>query len=630
MQVNGTIPLPPIGCVSGRRFAVIDQAESIIRRIAEITAAAIIVIETVLLAAGVVWRYWLRSPIIWVDELASGLLLWLGLVGSIVAYLGFSHMRMGALVDRAQSRWAERVESFSLAVGVALLSVLIKPAVEMCIDEAVVTTPTLGISGAWRALAVPIGLGTMLVVGVLRILRAPKPVDIALAFALLAGLCAALYLAAPVLAAMGNYRLIVFFVILVGGAVLLGIPIAFAFGVGTCAYIMLSGRTPLTVLIGRIDEGISHSILLAVPLFVLLGYLMELTGMARQMVAVLSDLVGHLRGGLHYVLIGAMYLVSGISGSKAADIAAVAPALLPEMKRRGEDEAELTALLAATGAQTETIPPSLVLITVGSVSSVSISALFTGGLLPAAVLGSGLCLVVAWQSRQRTRADVVRADVSQILRTTLLALPALFLPILIRAAVVEGVATATEVSTVGIFYCLLYGLVVHYAFGRQVEWHRCWPALVGTASLSGAILLILGMATAMAWALTQSGFSAALTSSMIALPGGAAAFIAVSILLFIVLGSILEGIPAIVLLGPLFFPIARTLGIHEVHYTMVVVVAMGLGLFAPPFGIGYYVACAISGVDPSRPIRPLLPYLAVLLVGLCVIAAIPWLSIGFL
>ncbi len=630
MQVDERMSLPSSGCDPGWRFAFIVRVESILRTTAEIAAASIIVIETVLLAVGIVYRYFLRSPIIWVDELASVLLLWLGLVGSVVAYLGFSHMRMGVLVDRARSRWAERAEALSLTVGVGLLAMLIGPAVEMVIDEAIVTTPTLGISGAWRALAVPVGFSLMLVVGVLRILRAPKPQDIAVAFAVLAALCALLYLAGPLLSAMGNYRLVLYFVILVGGAVLLGIPIAFAFGLGTCAYLLASTRTPLTVVIGRIDEGISHNILLAVPLFVLLGYLMEITGMARQMVAVLSDLVGHLRGGLHYALIGAMYLVSGISGSKAADIAAVAPALLPEMKKRGEDEAELTALLAATGAQTETVPPSLVLITVGSVSSVSIAQLFTGGLLPAAVLGVGLCLVVAWQSRRRFPADVVRADVRQIVRSVLLALPALFLPFLIRAAVVEGVATATEVSTVGILYCLLYGLVMHYAFGWKVEWHRCWPALVGTASLSGAILLILGMATAMAWVLTQSGFSAALTSSMVGLPGGAAAFMAVSILLFIVLGSILEGIPAIVLLGPLFFPIARTLGIHEVHYTMVVVVAMGLGLFAPPFGIGYYVACAISRVDPSRPVRPLLPYLAVLFVGLCVIATVPWLSIGFL
>ena len=127
----------------------------------------------------------------------------------------------------------------------------------------------------------------------------------------------------------------------------------------------------------------SHLILLAVPLFVFLGLLIEMTGMAKAMIAFLAGLLGHVRGGLSYVLVGAMYLVSGISGSKAADMAAIAPALFPEMKQRGASEGDLVALLSATGAQTETVPPSLVLITIGSVTGVSIAALFTGGLVPA-------------------------------------------------------------------------------------------------------------------------------------------------------------------------------------------------------------------------------------------------------
>ena len=197
----------------------------------------------------------------------------------------------------------------------------------------------------------------------------------------------------------------------------------------------------------------SHLILLAVPLFVFLGLLIEMTGMARAMVAFLASLLGHVRGGLHYVLVGAMYLVSGISGSKAADMAAVAPVLFPEMIARGAKPGDLVALLAATGAQTETIPPSLVLITIGSVTGVSIAALFTGGLLPGFVLGVTLCLVVWWRFRdddmsaRQTRDLAARSQ-----RRFVVALPALALPFVIRIAVVEGFATATEVSTIGIVY----------------------------------------------------------------------------------------------------------------------------------------------------------------------------------
>jgi tripartite ATP-independent transporter DctM subunit len=354
--------------------------------------------------------------------------------------------------------------------------------------------------------------------------------------------------------------------------------------------------------------------------------LIEMTGMARAMVAFLASLLGHVRGGLHYVLVGAMYLVSGISGSKAADMAAVAPVLFPEMKARGAKPGDLVALLAATGAQTETIPPSLVLITIGSVTGVSIAALFTGGLLPGVVLAITLSALVWWRYRGEDLSHVKRATGGEIVRSFVIALPALALPFVIRAAVVEGIATATEVSTIGIVYGLVVGLLVY----RRFDWRRLVPMLVETACLSGAILLIIGTATGMAWGLTQSGFSRALAAAMTGLPGGSAAFIAVSIVAFTVLGSVLEGIPAIVLFGPLLFPIARAVGVHEVHYAMIIILAMGIGLFAPPFGVGYYAACAIGRVDPAEGIRPIWGYLLALLIGLIVVAVFPWISIGFL
>ncbi|HZP85943.1 MAG TPA: TRAP transporter large permease, partial [Burkholderiales bacterium] len=356
------------------------------------------------------------------------------------------------------------------------------------------------------------------------------------------------------------------------------------------------------------------------------GLLIEMTGMARAMVAFLASLLGHVRGGLSYVLVGAMYLVSGISGSKAADMAAVAPVLLPEMKKRGAKPGDLVALLSATGAQTETIPPSLVLITIGSVTGVSIAALFTGGLLPGVVLGITLCLVVGWRYRREDLSHVARASRRDIAKAFLVAIPAIALPFIVRAAVIEGVATATEVSTLGIVYAMLAGLLIY----RQFDWRRLLPMLKETVALSGAILLIIGAATGMAWALTQSGFSQQLATAMTGLRGGSMTFIAISIIAFIVLGSVLEGIPAIVLFGPLLFPIARALGVHEVHYAMIVVLAMGVGLFAPPFGVGYYAACAISRIAPDEGMKPIIGYMIALVIGLVIVAAVPWITTGFL
>jgi tripartite ATP-independent transporter DctM subunit len=233
---------------------------------------------------------------------------------------------------------------------------------------------------------------------------------------------------------------------------------------------------------------------------------------------------------------------------------------------------------------------------------------------------------VWWRYRGEDLSHVRRASRREIGRAFVISIPAVALPFVIRAAVVEGVATATEVSTIGIVYAIVIGLVVY----RRFDWSRVRPMLVDTACLSGSILLIIGTATGMAWGLTQSGFSRSLAASMTGLPGGAATFMGVSIVAFVILGSVLEGIPAIVLFGPLLFPIARAVGIHEVHYAMVVILAMGIGLFAPPFGVGYYAACAIGRVEPAEGMKPILGYLLALLVGTIIVAAVPWISTGFL
>jgi tripartite ATP-independent transporter DctM subunit len=554
------------------------------------------------------------------------LFVWLAMLGAVIALRRGEHMRMTALVGKVSPQAQAFLEVVAIAAPLAFLLLIVGPAVDFAQDQGIITTPALGISDTWRAAALPVGSALMLAVACLRLLRTANWTLLIAALALVAAIAGGFVALSPLLQNLGNVNLLIFFVGLVALCVLSGVPIAFSFGLATFGYLALTTSTPLSVVVGRMDEGMSHLILLSVPLFVFLGQLIEMTGMASAMISFLASLLGHVRGGLSYVLVGAMYLVSGISGSKAADMAAIAPVLFPEMKARGAKPGDLVALLAATGAQTETIPPSLVLITLGSVTGVSISALFTGGMLPAIVLAITLCSVVWWRYRGDDLSGVRRATRRQIVRKLVIAVPALALPFVIRLAVVKGVATATEVSTIGIVYAVFAGLVIY----RRFEWARLKPMLIDTASLSGAILLIIGAATGMAWALTQSGFSSQLAQTMAGLPGGAMTFFAASIVVFLVLGSVLEGIPAVVLFGPLMFPIARQLGINEVHYAMVVILSMGVGLFAPPFGVGYYSACAVSRIHPDEGMKPIVGYLAALVVGLIIVAAVPWISTGFL
>ncbi|WP_020091361.1 TRAP transporter large permease subunit [Methylobacterium sp. 285MFTsu5.1] len=604
----------------------LGTADRFLGHLVEIPAALLVLAEIGVLLAGVVSRYIFHEPLVWSDELAGILFLWLAMLGAVVAFRRAEHMRMTAIVAMTGPRTRAFLETVALVAGLIFVSLVLHPAYEFAAEEIYVQTPALDLNNAWRAAALPIGLGLMLLVAVIRLFETADWRMTAGALVLGVAVAGGLAALQPWLAGLGNLNLLLFFVVGVGALVFSGVPIAFAFGLSTFAYITLTTDAPSMVVVGRMDEGMSHLILLAVPLFVFLGLLIEMTGMAKAMVGFLASLLGHVRGGLHYVLVGAMYLVSGISGSKAADMAAVAPVLFPEMKARGAKEGDLVALLATTGAQTETIPPSIVLITIGSVTGVSITALFTGGLMPGLVLAATLCALVWWRYRREDLSHVARPSGRVIGRAFLVAIPALALPFVIRFAVVEGIATATEVSTIGIVYAALAGLLIY----RQFEWRRLYPMLVTTATLSGAILLIIGAATGMAWALTQSGFSQTLADVMKSLPGGAPGFLFVSAFAFIILGSVLEGIPAIVLFGPLLFPIARAAAVHEVHYAMVVILAMGIGLFAPPFGVGYYAACAISRINPDAGMRPIVGYIVALLVGLLAIILVPWFSIGFL
>jgi tripartite ATP-independent transporter DctM subunit len=602
------------------------RLESCIKWITEPVAATLLVAEFLLLLGNVIYRYVLEDPLTWNDELATLLFIWLAMFGSVIALRRNEHMRLTTFVARFPEHRRIFLETFGNVVVAAFMLLLIGAAWEYTVEEWIITTPALDIPNSYRVGSILVGAVLMFAIVVSRLLERATLRHFAASFAAVAGVATLLYVGRLQLMQLGNVTLILFFVISVTFLVAIAVPIMVAFGISTIAYLLTMTSAPLLVVVSRMDEGMSNLILLAVPLFVILGALIEAMGMAEAMIRFLITLVGHVRGGLSYVLLGAMYLVSGISGSKVADMAAVAPALFPEMKKRGANEGDLVALLSSSGAMSETIPPSLVLITIGSVTGVSIASLFTGGFMPAVVGAVAMAFVLWYKSRRESLAGIVKASRKDIGKAFLYAVPALALPFVIRSAVVEGAATATEVSTIGVAYTFAVGLLLY----RKFKWARLYPILVDSASLSGAILMIIGSATAMAWALTQSGFSGQLAALMSTVPGGAAGFMVISALAFIVLGSLLEGIPAIVLFGPLLFPIARQVGINEVHYAMVVVFAMGLGLFAPPFGVGFYAACAIAKTDPGLAINRVWPYLGALAVALVLIAAVPWISVGFL
>jgi tripartite ATP-independent transporter DctM subunit len=615
-----TLTLP----MSVARFA--PWCGRVLATVVEFTAAVLLVAEIIILLAGVTSRYVFHAPIVWSDELAELVFIWLAMLGAVIAFQRGEHMRFAGLLRSVGPAWNRRLEMFASTVTVALPILLLSPALDYLDDESYVVLPNFGIPSSARALALVVGMILIVVTALLR--GSPRGAWTSLVgsvagVALIGGV---LFQLEPFFTALGSFNLLFFFVGLVGITIAIGVPIGFSFGIATVAYLGVTTTVPLSVILNRLAEGMSQPILLAVPTFIFLGLLIEITGLAGSMVAFLAAILGGVRGGLYYVLLGAMLLVSGISGSKAADMAAVAPALFPEMRRRGAQDGDMVALLASSAAMADTIPPSLVLITLGSVTGISIASLFTAGLIPALVLALALAAVTFFRSRHEVLPEAARQTPRAILRAFLQALPALLLPVFIRSAVVAGIATATEVSTLGVAYTAITALTIY----RPVQWNRLVPILIETACLSGAILFVIGTAGAMAWALAQSGFSSDLAVAMARVPGGAGGFLAITAVAFILLGNVLEGIPAILLFAPLLLPVSHSLGIHDVHYAMVIIIAMSIGLFSPPFGIGFYTACSIGRVQPDDALHHMWRYLAALVAALIVVAVVPWLSTGLL
>ena len=588
----------------------------------EALSALLLCVIVVLLLGGVVARYVFALPVVWIDEIVSLSFLWLAMLGSVIAMHRNEHLRLTLVVERISEARRGYVQAFALCAVAATLMALLPQAVTYAIDEWAIRSPELDLPNSLRVSAIAVGVLGMLALVVAFALRTVSFKQLAAAAAVVVVLAAACWAGTAQLQQLGTWNLLIFLVLLVAVCLAAGVPIGFCFGLATICYLGFATTTPLTVVVSRMDEGMSSIILVSVPVFVLLGCVLDSTGMGKAIVDVLASLLGHIKAGMSYVLLGSLFIVSGISGSKVSDMATVAPALFPEMKRRGHKPPEMIALLATGAAMADTVPPSIVLIVLGSVAGVSIAGLFQSGFVVAMVLLAALLVLARWKARHEDMAGVKRATLATVGRLLLLASPALVLPFLIRGAVGGGVATATEVSTIAVLYAMVIGHLLYGGLSLRVIWRM----LVDTAALSGAILLILGTASGMAWAIAQSGLIQQLSNFLTTLPGGPIAFLAVTIAVFVVLGCVLEGLPAILLLAPIMFPIAKKLGVHDIHYSMVVVTAMNIGLMLPPIGVGFYVACRIGDAPPDEVMGAIWPYIAALVVGLAVIAAVPWIS----
>ena len=406
------------------------------------------------------------------------------------------------------------------------------------------------------------------------------------------------------------------------GFIFLNVPIAFSVGLSSILGLVLKGDIPLVIVPQKIFTGCDSFSLLAVPLFILAGTLMDTGGISLRLVKLAQALVGHFRNGLGMVAIVSEILFSGISGSTAADTAAMGSIMIPAMTQGGYSPARATAIVCASCSMGILVPPCIAMVVYGGIANTSVGALFAGGFLPALLMAGALMVQLNVQAR-RSGLDPCRfVGVRPLFQAFKESLLALFMPVIIFGGILGGICTPTEAAVLAV----VYGLIVSMLVYREITLDQLLGVILETGVITGQVMILVGMATVLGWILTREQVPQALAGFIHYLGGGKNLFLFLINICFLFLGAILEGVPALIMTVPILLPLATQFGIDPVHFGIVLIANMGIGLFLPPIGLGALIGCSIGNVTLSEVARPLFPYLAVNFAMVLLLTYWPWLT----
>ncbi len=587
----------------------------------EVAAAVVLAIDVAVVFVSVVWRYLLHDPVDWAEEVARALMIVLVFFGAATVLSRSQHVGVDVFRRLLPAAWQAGAIQLAHWIVAAVSGCLALSSLLLLVDSWRQTTP-LGLPQWMYVLPVVIGSLFMTLFGVVHAWQGPRRQVLGT----LGGACAVVLAVCAWNGFLPGHALPHGLLLALGffGGLLLGMPIGFVLAFASLLYFLSDPSLPLLVYAQQVMAGTDHFVLLAIPFFVLAGLLMECNGMSSRLIELLLRVFGRLRGSMGLITISATAFFSGVSGSKLADIAAVGGIVMPAVRRTRQDPNEAAGLLACTAVMAETIPPCINMIIMGFVANISIAGLFIAGLVPAAVLALALAVLAVIVGR-KIDPDEAFPQRTPLLRLLGGALVALLMITMIGKGVTSGIATSTEVSS----FAVIYALVVGWAAFRELTWRSVGQLFVKSAAMAGGILFIVAAASSVSFALTIEQVPQMASSTMIAFAHahGSLMFLLLSVLIMIVFGAVLEGAPALIIFGPLLTPIASQLGIHPLHFGTVMVIAMGLGLFAPPLGLGLFATCAITGTEVKNVARPMAKYLAVLFVTLLVLVFVPAFSL---
>ena len=580
--------------------------------------AILVVGQAAVVGLQVVGRHVFRQPFPWTEEIARLLLAWLMCVGGISALRDGQHPRVTALVRLFSDTRRASIDRGLRLVLLGFLLLLVIPAWRLTVASAGERLPASGLSGATISGVLPFALLMMSAVllqqfrrdgsGVWRNRESLTWSAGAAGFAIASVLLPLVAGASPIVVLITGF--------LVTAA--LGMPLAFTLALTSLTYLLGIGGVSLIILPIKILGGVDSFVLLSIPLFIVAGALMESGGISERIVDLAMAIVGRVRGGLAMVAVVAEVLFSGISGSTAADVSAISSLLVPSMKRAGYSGAESVSVVAAASAMGILVPPCLTMVVLGSLVNLSIVTLFLAGFLPAFVLAAALLVLIGVRARRQEWPLSPRASRSDLWRAMRRAAVPTGLPVLLFGGIFTGLTTVTEAALLAVVYALLAGVAMGGIRRREAV-----VQLAQSGIVTATTLWVLAAASAFAWILVREWVPQMLGEWIASIGAGRWQFMALTVALFVVVGALLEGLPALLIFGPILFPIARLVGIDPVHYGIVVVAAMGIAFFLPPVGVGLTIAAGIGRVDIDDVSRSYVPYLIALLIGLALIAAFP-------
>jgi tripartite ATP-independent transporter DctM subunit len=407
------------------------------------------------------------------------------------------------------------------------------------------------------------------------------------------------------------------------GGVFLGLDIFVAVALAALIGLYsIGGVDMLPLLSEKLIQGLDSFPLLAIPLFIVAGHIMAKGGIARRLVEVLLLAIGRVPGSMAQVTLLSTFALSGVSGSASADTAAIGSITIPEMKRRNYPAPFAAAVTATAGATGHLMPPSIDLIIVGVVANVSVSALFLAGIIPALVnLVAMLALTMVIAIVRKFPAD--DTDRSRWVHTLVSSLPALGMPVIILGGIRMGLFTPTEAAAVAVLYSSIVGLFVY----RELRLEDVPTLLVDACKRTGAVLFVIAAASALSFYLTFEQVPDAIAMFITSHADNVVAFLLWVNLVFLLVGMVMDALPALIVLMPILVPIAQSYGLDPIHFCIIVLANVGLSFITPPVGLCLYLASAIAKADVGKVMVAILPFTLVLLLMVGLIAAVPQLSL---